>query len=556
MVRVIAFIVSVLAAGALLAGEASAQQHRRAGPAARPAAAARPAPRAAPRMVAPRMARPHVAPRMAAPRHFAAPRRVIVPHAGPRVVTTPRISPGQGTRNLRRHQIATPAPRATSPQLASPNARQLRLQQRLQRQQVVTQRRIDRLQQRADRGRLDARGKRQLQRLQARQQQLNKNINVVQRPALRPNGKPRLTADAARQGRFAARFHRDPNWEKRRHARIAARMAARQAWRHHRRAAFVAWVGPVFWPYAYSDLFDYTFWPYAYDDAYWAYVYDDFFDSVYWAGPSPYADDYYYAGPYEGGYASAAPGAKQTARARAIAQTAQQLCKEPGQGITAWPFDRIEEAVRPTPDQQNLLEQVKQAAAKAAEDFKSSCSTEVPMTPPGRLQAMLGRLQATLAAVRAVRPPLERFYGSLSDEQKARFNVIGPDIGREEARATQRETQGRAASADDACGGGKAGLTGFPIEAIEDAVRPTGDQQAALDRLNDANDKAVQALQAACPDAVALTPVGRLEAMEQRLNAMVTAANTVRPALDDFYASLSSEQKERFNRLGSKQAAQ
>jgi len=38
--------------------------------------------------------------------------------------------------------------------------------------------------------------------------------------------------------------------------------------------------------------------------------------------------------------------------------------------------------------------------------------------------------------------------------------------------------------------------------------------------------------------------------MEKRLQAMIDAANTVRPALSDFYDSLSSEQKARFNRLG------
>jgi hypothetical protein len=45
------------------------------------------------------------------------------------------------------------------------------------------------------------------------------------------------------------------------------------------------------------------------------------------------------------------------------------------------------------------------------------------------------------------------------------------------------------------------------------------------------------------------TPVGRLEQMEKRLEAMIAAANTVRPALGDFYASLSNEQKATFNRL-------
>src|SRR5215471_10200775 len=31
----------------------------------------------------------------------------------------------------------------------------------------------------------------------------------------------------------------------------------------------VGWIGPVFWPYAYDDFFDYVFWPYAYDDVYY-----------------------------------------------------------------------------------------------------------------------------------------------------------------------------------------------------------------------------------------------------------------------------------------------
>ena len=44
-------------------------------------------------------------------------------------------------------------------------------------------------------------------------------------------------------------------------------------------------------------------------------------------------------------------------------------------------------------------------------------------------------------------------------------------------------------------------------------------------------------------------------AMQQRLEAMIEAANIVRPALDDFYASLSNEQKAKFNRL-SRQTAQ
>ena len=164
------------------------------------------------------------------------------------------------------------------------------------------------------------------------------------------------------------------------------------------------------------------------------------------------------------------------------------------------------------------------------------------MTPSGRLQAMTLRLQATLDAVKLVRPPLEKFYGSLSDEQKARFNELGPEIGRNEQRTAASQQQGD-------CGGEKSGLSGLAIDRIEDMIQPTAAQLTALDRLSDALSKAVDTLQKACPTTIATTPVGRLETMQQRLEAMIEAANTVRPALDDFYASLSNEQKAKLNRL-------
>src|SRR5262245_30994596 len=42
----------------------------------------------------------------------------------------------------------------------------------------------------------------------------------------------------------------------------------------------VGWLGPVFWPYAYDDFFDYVFWPYVYDD-FWPYAYDDVYYGIY-----------------------------------------------------------------------------------------------------------------------------------------------------------------------------------------------------------------------------------------------------------------------------------
>jgi hypothetical protein len=303
----------------------------------------------------------------------------------------------------------------------------------------------------------------------------------------------------------------------------------------------VAWLGPVFWPYAYSDIFNYTFWPYGYEPGYWAYAYDDFVDTVFWGADNAYSA--YAAYPEPGAPMS---GGRARERSSVSPQTLQQLCGEPDMGVTAWPFESITQAVRPTPDQRTLLDDLKAAAAQAADVFKQSCSDSFALTPPGRLRAMTSRVSATLEAVKIVRPALEKFYGSLSDEQQARFNALGPNVGE---RSQQQPQQQEANAQPEDCGDPKSSLTQLPIERIEAVVHPAGKQKEALDRLSDATNQAVQGLQAACPDDVPLTPVGRLEAMQKRLEAMLEAANRVQPALDEFYATLSSEQKARFNTM-------
>ncbi len=349
----------------------------------------------------------------------------------------------------------------------------------------------------------------------------------------RRNNTASISAQTARQGRFASRFaaraQSDPNWR-------SEHIAARRAWRHHHRAGFVAWYGPVFWPYAYSDIFDYAFWPYGFDEGYWDYAYDDFVDGLFWGEYGP-PEDYAYA------YAPPA-GHRET---RVSYAGVQELCKQPGTGITAWPFAEIQRKVGLNDEQKQLLVDVRKAAADAAATFKASCPAgkAFPLTPPGRLTAMTGRLQATLDAVKVVRPALDKFYNSLSDEQKERFNQLGP-----KQPANNPETTAALPQDNKSCSEAKPGLASLPIEKIADVVKPTDAQQADFKTLQDATNKAVATLQAACPDEVPLTPPGRLAAMEKRLQAMIDAATTVKPALDGFYASLSNEQKARFDRIG------
>jgi len=106
------------------------------------------------------------------------------------------------------------------------------------------------------------------------------------------------------------------------------------------------------------------------------------------------------------------------------------------------------------------------------------------------------------------------------------------------------------------CGDDSRDVAGVPIDQIQAAVEPNEEQRAALDALGDASVKAAQIVKDACPKSVALTPVGRLDAMQQRIGGMLEAVATVKEPLNKFYDLLTDEQKARFNALGAKQDRQ
>jgi hypothetical protein len=330
----------------------------------------------------------------------------------------------------------------------------------------------------------------------------------------------RTLARSTFQGRFF-----DPQWRRRfAHPRV------------------IGWVGPVFWPYAYDDFVDYTFYPYAYD-TFWPYAYDDFYEGMF--GAYALGDGGTYASVGPGGYGggSARRGDARGAYARGSVGGGQSieadLCNGPTAGLTDWPIERIAQTVEPDDAQRAILDELRDATAKALGILKGACPTALPSTPTGRIEAMRQRLEAMLAAVRTVRPVVEKFYQSLNDEQKARFNALSPD----------NPDQQQQRNLTQVCGERAAGIAILPLERIERTVQPDGAQRNALKELQDAMSEAANLLSSECPTYQALTPVGRLQAMEQRLDAMLRAVQTVQPALEKFYASLGDEQKERFNRL-------
>lgn len=84
---------------------------------------------------------------------------------------------------------------------------------------------------------------------------------------------------------------------------------------------------------------------------------------------------------------------------------------------------RFENTVQPKPEQKADFDALKAAVAKADQVFKAACPTEAEradQTPTGRLARIEKTAQATVDALKLVRPPFEVLYGKLDEKQRDR----------------------------------------------------------------------------------------------------------------------------------------
>jgi len=142
-----------------------------------------------------------------------------------------------------------------------------------------------------------------------------------------------------------------------------------------------------------------------------------------------------------------------------------------------------------------------------------------------------------LQAVQMMRDPLQAFYNSLSDEQKQQFEKTGGGTAKE---STANELA-------NLCSEESANFTQLPTQAIDQSLKLNLQQKSALDQLGTASSKSATELEKSCPTETPQNPADRLDAITKRLNAMIQAVNTIRPVLNNFYTSLSDDQKARFN---------
>src|SRR5260370_3446413 len=183
------------------------------------------------------------------------------------------------------------------------------------------------------------------------------------------------------------------------------------------------WVGPLFWPFAIYDIYDYAIW--GDGIGFWDYGYPDIYAAIF----APYGHDDLAA------YTGPSPLGRRHRRVPAL----QQLCGDDRSDIAGLPIDQVQQAIQPNEAQRAPLDDLANALISAARMIRASCPTQTALTAPGRLAVMQQRIGAMKMAASAMQQPLGKFYDLLEDEQKARLTAFAED--RRKMPAANRATE-------------------------------------------------------------------------------------------------------------------
>lgn len=286
------------------------------------------------------------------------------------------------------------------------------------------------------------------------------------------------------------------------------------------------WVGPLFWPFALYDIYGYAFW--GDGMGFWGYGYRDIYAAIF----TPYDEDELsrYVSPPQGRKFRRFP-------------SLERVCSDHAGELSSLPIEQIRQTMRLSEEQHAMLDDLRKASVEAAQTIHAACPTEAASTPSGRLAAMQRRLEAMKSAIARLRTPFEEFNESLDDDQKAELTALND----------QRAPFAPKVPAAQSCTPPEA--LPWPAAEIEAKLHLSETQREQLGAVSRMTAFAKNTLNFDCQPDDNLTPPDRLATADTRLDAMLDAIKQVAPALDDFLATLSEEQKAQFETIGAKRTS-
>lgn len=260
-------------------------------------------------------------------------------------------------------------------------------------------------------------------------------------------------------------------------ASVAARTDARQAAPRAAVATAPAW--PIASPSVYEDLLGYVLWPGDYADHLWTHGYGDIMNTL----------------------LATASGEQ------AASLIANGMCSAKASELADGLIAHTRATIEPTDAQEAALDELAGALREAIERGRTAvcAGTGDPM------QRMVDGLWNMWDATLLIRPPLEKFYNSLTDAQKEK---LAGRAGEALKRACAEPHQDASAQR-------------LLVQALG------GEQRPAVRQLQERSAELIKFLAASCPQGSEATPIERLGAAGDRLNALLYAVMSMSPTLHE-----------------------
>src|SRR5215472_15327788 len=295
-------------------------------------------------------------------------------------------------------------------------------------------------------------------------------------------------------------------------------------WRHG--DGGYGWVGPLFWPFAYYDIYDYALW--GDGMGFWGYGYRDIYAAIF----TPYDEDQLmrYTAPARH---------RRPGRVPSLAQ----ICGDDFSELSRLPVEQIRQAIVSNEEERAALDELANASSEAAQTVSAACPKEASLTASARLAVMQQRLEAMKAGIARVRTPFEKFWEMLDDGQKKQLE----EFAGQRAPFAPKVPAAQSCTPPDALP--------WPAKEIEARLHLNDDQREEVGVLRRMSVLAGNTLNFNCQPDENLSPPDRLAMADTRLDAMLDAIKQIRPALDDFIGTLSDEQKAQFETIGAKRTS-
>jgi hypothetical protein len=260
-------------------------------------------------------------------------------------------------------------------------------------------------------------------------------------------------------------------------ASVAARPDPRQAPPRAAVATAPAW--PIASPSVYEDLLGYVLWPGDYADHLWTHGYGDIMNAL----------------------LAAASGEQ------AASLIANGMCSTKASELADGLIAHTRATIGPTDAQAAALDELAGALREAIERGR----TAVCAGAGDPMQRMVDGLWTMWDATLLIRPPLEKFYNSLTDAQKEK---LAGRAGEALNRACAEPHQDASAA-----------------QHLAQALG--GEQRPAVQQLQERSAELIKFLAASCPQGSEATPMDRLEAAGDRMNALLYAVMSMSPTLHE-----------------------